>query len=288
MGNRPRAEIEALDDAILAVLEEDHPQSVRHTFYRLVDVTLPVHVDKTDAGYATIARRCALLREKGRMPWGWIVDMSRSAFRYDGYNGLGDTSFIGQTAALYRRNYWQELDVYCEVWAESRSIASVLQTECSRAGVDLYPAGGFASSTFIHEAAGEIAGQGKPKTVILYVGDYDPAGLHIDRDIESKMRRYLTDLGYSGSVEFDRLAINKAQIEQYRLPTKPRKKTDLRRLDVEETVEAEAMPAATLRGIVRARIEQYLPAEQLETWKEVERQESDTLIKRLVALAYPA
>ena len=50
----------------------------------------------------------------------------------------------------------------------------------------------------------------------------------------------------------------------YDLPTKPRKKGDKRRLDVNETVEAEAMPAMILRQIVREAVESYLPPRALQ------------------------
>ena len=98
--------MEALDQAILDVLEEDHPQSVRHTFYRLVDVTKTVHVDKTENGYAVIMRRISKMREEGRLPWNYIVDLSRAAHRYAGFDGV-DNDFIASVQSLYRRNYWQ-------------------------------------------------------------------------------------------------------------------------------------------------------------------------------------
>ena len=117
------------------------------------------------------------MREENRLPWHYIVDLSRHAFHYSGFDGIND-DFIASAAALYRRNYWTTTDFYVEVWAESRSIASVLQGECRRAGVDLYPASGFSSSTFVHDAAEEIVEAEKQNCVILYIGDYDPAGAH--------------------------------------------------------------------------------------------------------------
>jgi hypothetical protein len=38
---RTRERIEQLDAQILDVLREDHPQSVRHVFYRMTDPRLP-------------------------------------------------------------------------------------------------------------------------------------------------------------------------------------------------------------------------------------------------------
>ena len=63
---------------------------MRHTFYRLVDVTRAVHVDKTENGYAVIMRRISKMREDRRLPWNYIVDLSRAAYRYAGFDGVDD------------------------------------------------------------------------------------------------------------------------------------------------------------------------------------------------------
>ena len=54
------------------------------------------------------------------------------------------------------------------------------------------------------------------------------------------------------------MAVNEDQIEEYGLLTKPRNGNDERSASVVETVEAEALPAPVLRGIVRAWVGSYL------------------------------
>src|SRR5690606_6384980 len=48
---RTKAQIEQLDEQILDVLATDHPQSVRHVFYRMTDPRLAEPVEKSDRGY---------------------------------------------------------------------------------------------------------------------------------------------------------------------------------------------------------------------------------------------
>ena len=57
---------------------------------------------------------------------------------------------------------------------------------------------------------------------------------------------------------------------EYDLPTKPRKASDARRLDITETVEAEAMPAATLRDLLRSSVEGLLPDRAVEDMEEAD------------------
>ena len=107
-----------------------------------------------------------------------------------------------------------------------------------------------------------------------------PAGVLIDQSIEAALRKHLP-AGFP--LEFKRIAVNAAQIIEYDLPTKPRKAGEVRRLDITETVEAEAMPAATLRALLRTAIEELLPARALEVVGVVEREEKAG-IERMAAM----
>jgi hypothetical protein len=143
--------------------------------------------------------------------------------------------------------------------------------------VPLYPAGGFASLTLSYEAATYINDQvdGTDRDIhVIYVGDYDPAGVLIDRDIENKLRSHLD---CDNSLEFHRIAINPDQIRELRLPTKPRKEGDKRSLHVKETVEAEAMPAGMLRQLLREEIEYFIPANMIQATRVAEQSEREFL-----------
>ncbi len=275
------AELEQLDTQIHEVLAEDNPQSVRHVFYRMTDPRLPVPVEKTDNGYNRVQRRCLALRRSGIIPYGWIADATRRGYHVSTFDGPGD--FIERMAGHYRANLWTEDLPHVEVWVESRSLAGVLIDQCRQLAVSLYPAGGFSSATLCYEAARQIDRQRRDEAVVLYVGDYDPAGVLIDRAIEDELRSHLKT-----PLTVRRLAINPWQIEVYDLPTKPRKAGDRRRLDLKDTVEAEAMPAQTLRGIVTRAVEEYLPEGALQAVKVAEKSEREGLRILAAGLNRPA
>ncbi len=50
---RTRSECQLLRDQIASVLQDDHPQSVRHVFYRMTDLRLQALVEKSDRGEAS-------------------------------------------------------------------------------------------------------------------------------------------------------------------------------------------------------------------------------------------
>lgn len=270
---RTRERVEQLDAQIIDVLSEDHPQSVRHVFYRMTDPRLPEPVEKSDRGYRHVQDRCVKLRRSGAIPYHWIADMSRRGYFTNTYQGAAD--FLRRMRGLYRADLWREAKYRCEVWAESRSIASVLMADCEELAVDLFPCGGFSSLSFVHEAA-ELHNHlddDRP-LVVFYLGDHDPAGVLIDQSLEREMRRHLrSDI----TLVFNRLAINENQIETFDLPTKPRKAGDRRSLHIAETVEAEAMPANILRAILRANVESLLPAGALAAAQVAEESEREQI-----------
>lgn len=274
---RTKAQVEQLDEQILEVLREDNPQSVRHIFYRMTDPRLPEPVEKSEKGYRHVQYRTKELRRQGRLPYGWITDATRRGYFVPTYRDKSE--FLRRMAGFYRHDLWQESPYYVEVWTESRSIAGVVEDLCEELAVSLYPAGGFSSISLAYEASESINNTvfrtGKCP-VVLFVGDYDPAGVLIDKSLEEELRRHL-----DGPLSFHRLAITQEQIEDYDLPTKPRKAGDKRARHIEETVEAEAMPANLLRTLLRDAVEAYLPAQALAVAKVAEREERDGL--RLLA-----
>lgn len=270
---RSKARMDQLDEQIIAVLREDHPQSVRHVFYRMTDPRLPEPVEKSDRGYRHVQSRCVTLRRAGMIPFAWIADLSRQGYYTNTFDDASD--FVRSMAGHYRADLWRDADCRCEVWAESRSIASVMLADCKELAVDLFPCGGFSSLSFVHSAAQQHNASADVRPlVVLYVGDLDPAGVLIDVSLEKELRQHLSsDIDLS----FKRIAINEEQVQAYDLPTKPRKTGDKRSLQLGYTVEAEAMPARDLRAILRIEVEVLLPDDALHIAKVAEQSERQHL-----------
>ena len=273
---RTKEQIAVLEQQIIDVLAADNPQSVRHVFYRMTNPRLAAPVAKSEKGYRDVQQRLVTMRKVGRLSYGWIADHTRRGFHVNTFDTGAD--FIRRMAAGYRYNLWADVDVHVEVWVESRSLAGVLQPVCNDTAVSLYPPGGFSSITLTYEAGEYVARTGKGRMICLYIGDYDPAGLLIDRCIEEALRGHLE--GHGIALDFKRLGINPQQIVDYDLPAKPRTDSNSRRPDVQETVEAGAMPANVMRGLVRDAVESYLPAGALEHAKLIEVEERKDIITR--------
>jgi hypothetical protein len=199
--------------------------------------------------------------------------MSRYAYHVNTFSSPSD--FISRVAGLYRTDLWTDSDYKCEVWCESRSIASVIQKDCNELAVNLYPTSGFSSLSFIHYAAELHNNSGDLRPlVVFYIGDMDQAGVLIDVKLEKDLRLHLNS---AIDLKFVRLGINESQIEEYDLPTKARKESDTRSKHVSVSVEAEAMPAHILRDLLRTNIESLLPEGALNAAKMAEQSEREGL-----------
>ncbi len=121
------------------------------------------------------------MRLEGRIPWSWITDGTRWMHKSVRYGSVEEA--LEATRQHYRRDYWRELDDYVEVWLEKDALAGVLFRVTDEWGVPLMVTRGFASLSYIHNAAETIQRVGKP-THIYYFGDYDPSGVEIDRNLE--------------------------------------------------------------------------------------------------------
>lgn len=257
-----------LEVAIIAELEAEHPQTVRHVYYRLCHLDA---VGKTDSGYRRIQRLVLKLRKNGRLPYRWVSDGTRYRIAPNTFESISEA--LNDTARLYRRALWRDAEVYVEVWCESDSIAGVLHPVTSRYDVSLMSSRGFSSHTFLYRAGVEIDQIGK-RTQILYVGDYDPSGKLIGEHIEKQLREFAPNV----DIEFKRLLINSEQIEEYDLPTKPPKRTThSARFDDTRTVEAEAMPAGLTREFLEAAILEHIDEHEIAVIETAEQDERRAL-----------
>ena len=197
------------------------------------------------------------MRRAGLISYGSISDSTRRGYHVATYGSAAEA--LRRWTQSYRANLWQDAGVYVEVWCESRSIAGVIHDLCRELAVSLYPSGGFTSLTLAHGAAlgiNEATNDGDLPARVIYIGDYDPAGVLIDVKIEEEIREHLHQ---EVDLEFYRLAVRPEQIEAMNLSTKPRKAGERRAWHVTQTVEAEAIPAQTLRSMVKSEIEVMLP-----------------------------
>ncbi len=284
---RTKVAIKALEDALVAIVKEHAPLTCRHVFYLAMAVAL---ITKSEKEYKyTIGRLLLRLRREGRISYRDIADESRWVRRVE--TSRGARQALKACARFYRRDLLHDQRLHLELWVEKAALVGVIEDVCDEFAVPLYPTSGFASETFIYEAALEIAHAIKEdghRAVIYTLGDHDPSGMHITRDLERRLRRLVEEVSNERlDFEVRRLALTPEQVRRYRLPTRPTKReknNHAKRFRFARSVELDALPPETLRGIVRDAIEREIDPQRLARTKRVEAAERETLERVLGGL----
>jgi hypothetical protein len=261
--------------AVLHILDEIHPASVRQTFYQTDVRGL---MEKTEAGYDKVQRAIVWLRERECCPYEWISDATRWMRKPDSHDSI--SAALRETVQTYRRAVWRDQDAYVEIWIEKDALAGTIFPVTAEYDVPLLVARGYSSLTFLHSAGQAIKARGKP-AYVGHLGDWDPSGQDAARHIEAKLRQFAPGV----PIHFERLAVTEQQILQLELPTRPTKKSDSRSKNWKgESVELDAIHPNTLRTIVREFIERHIEPQRLATIEEIERAERDVWIKAFAEL----
>jgi hypothetical protein len=266
---RTKADIERLKTSLYNICWEHQPLTVRQLFYRTVVAGL---IPKTQDQYKnTICRLTGIMREDGWLPWAWILDETRWMRKPRSYGSLAEA--LTEMQEDYRHDFWRHQDIYVEVWCESGSAAGMIYPITAKWDVPLMPAHGFSSKSFCWNTAKTIEHHDKP-THIFYVGDYDPSCVHIDRDIEAKLRRYAP----GADITFQRIAVLPEQVDAWNLPSAPPKKSDSRSKSFDgQAVEVEAIEPGVLRQLIEDALVSIIDKGALERISLVEKAELDTL-----------
>jgi hypothetical protein len=270
-----KAQAAGLDDALLTIAAQEWPNSVRGMYYMALAADL---VDKDAHGnrhnYMRVQRRVLKLRRDGRMPYRWITDGSRKVYMHASYDGPED--FADAAADIYRKDYWMDSPVRVEVWVEKDAMAGKLTPVVrDEFGLGLYVSRGFASETYLQEAAAHIRSDGRP-TYVYLLTDFDASGMNIAETVERELVKQARPV----VVRVERLAAKPEQMEEHGLITQPVTRTDTRaRKFIErfgnETVELDAIPASEVRRLVRDAIERHMDPRRLELLRMVEQEERE-------------
>ena len=142
---RTKAEVKIIQDAIYDVLEGDHPQTVRHVFYRLCSAPYSLVPKQEKRGYETVQTQLLRMRREGRVPWRWVTDGTRWRRQQLSFDSPAEA--VRHVAETYRRDLWRRTPVYVEIWCESDSLAGLLYQETDRCNVELMTSHGFSSDS---------------------------------------------------------------------------------------------------------------------------------------------
>jgi len=269
-----KAEVRRRRADLFEIMSGMHPMTVRQVFYQ---ASVRGIVEKSESGYDRVQHDLVLMRRAGDLPYGWLVDNTRWQRKPQTFGSVEEA--LRETAELYRKALWNDVDQYVEIWLEKDALSGVIYPITSLYDVPLMVARGYASLSFLHEGAEYIrALDDGVSTYIYHLGDFDPSG----KDAAEKIEQTLREMAPAAQIYFEQLAVLPEQIERWNLPTRPTKKTDSRAKGFGEiSVELDAIQPDMLRSLVQVTLEQHLPSDRLQVLRAAEQSER-ILIRGLV------
>jgi hypothetical protein len=242
----------ALIEAMYEAAKAARPITGRGIGYKLFTAGLIPSMDRPVM--QRVYRLLKEARERGSIPWDWIVDETRDLERTPSWDNPAD--FVRVVSRSYRRDFWNQQPNRVEVWSEKGTVRGVLAPILDEYGVGFRVMHGFSGATTIHDVAQDD--DGRP-LVVLYCGDWDPSGMWMSAcDLPSRLKRYGGD-----HVEVRRIALTKKDLMA--LPSFPAtdKKDDPRyewfiQNYGHRCCELDAMDPNALRSRVRDELEAWI------------------------------
>jgi hypothetical protein len=189
-----------LIEAMRAFAEKAQPITGRGIGYKLFTAGLIPSMETGEM--AKVYRLLRIAREEGTIPWEWIVGETRSMEKVSTWDN--PEQYARAVARSYRRDFWDQQPVRCEVWSEKGTVRGVLSPVLDEYAVGVRVRQGFSSAPTVHDAAQDDDGR---DLIVLYVGDYDPSGMFMsEEDLPARLDKYE---GYH--IEITRIALTWGQ-----------------------------------------------------------------------------
>lgn len=244
----------------LVVVEEYEAQgyqlTLRQLFYQCVARDL---IPNTLRWYKRLGEVVVKARLAGFIDWQSIVDRGRTPVMPSHWDGPLD--LIDSAVAAYRLDRWAGQTFHVEVWCEKDALSGVLEPVCRLYHVRYLALRGYSSISAIYDGSKRFRAariEGK-RPVVVYLGDHDPSGIDMTRDVTDR----LDTLTHQEGVDVRRVALNMDQIETYDPPSNPTKVGDSRSSDYiekygHESWELDALEPQVLDGLVSGAIFDFL------------------------------
>lgn len=219
---RASLELIAHCNAIIAdYTRQGYRLTLRQLYYQLVTKNLVVN---TERSYKNVGQTVSNARLAGAMDWEAIEDRTRQPVQWAEYDSIKDCVETGLWG--YRRPRWATQPMYAELWVEKEALAGVLRRCASQAHAVLMVNRGYSSQSAMRDAALRFQREARERDecipVLFYLGDHDPSGEDMVRDIADRFALFGVD------VDVRKLALTMDQVEEYNPPPNPAKMSDSR------------------------------------------------------------
>jgi hypothetical protein len=250
------AVIEQANEILRAYTAQGYDLTLRQLYYQFVARDL---IPNSDREYNKLGSIVNDARLAGMIDWNHITDRTR--FVRTPPSWKSPEAIIRGAAGGYSIDVHEDQDVHIEVWVEKDALAGVIERACEEYRLAWLSCRGYMSQSEMWGAARRFGRymDGGRDVMILHLGDHDPSGIDMTRDIRERCFNFLASDGHSpwdGAFEVRRIALTMDQVEQYDPPPNPAKITDSRSTEYIETYgesswELDALEPSVLDALIQ-------------------------------------
>lgn len=217
-----KARIAIANQIIEKYAAQGYSLTIRQLYYQFVTWHgLP----NTVRSYKNLVATMSDARLAGLTDWDAIEDRGRVPQRNSQWDSPKE--LLEGAANQYRLPRWEGQPYYAELWVEKQALAGVLEPLASKFHATLMVNKGYSSQTAMYEASkrlqDRISASGKGEGFVFYIGDHDPSGMDMVRDITERL-----DMFGVTNVQVKKLALNMDQIRKFKPPPNPANVKDVR------------------------------------------------------------
>lgn len=253
--------IEVMNSIITTYQAQGFVLTVRQLYYQLVARDI---IENSQKSYKRITSVANDARLAGVLDWDAIEDRTRAFVRRQRWKS--GAQILEASAASYHIDMWERQATRVFVIIEKEALVGVLSPTCQKFDVPILAARGYPSCTVLREFAqiDMIPNLADQDITILHLGDHDPSGIDMTRDLTERMSLFCHT-----PVELVRVALNMGQIEERKPPPNPAKTTDSRFKSYmeefgTESWELDALPPEYLVDLVESEIWKRVDVDQWE------------------------
>lgn len=253
--------IDFVNEVVLDYEAQGYRLTLRQVYYQMVARN---YIPNNERSYKMIGNLINDARLAGLIDWQAIEDRTR--FLRANTHWDNPDQIIRSARYSYYKDHWKDQTYYVEVWVEKDALVDIVGQVCGQLDVPYFSCRGYTSQTEMYVAAKRLINRGR-RPVIIHLGDHDPSGKDMSRDIEERLTMFGID-----NLHFDRIALNMEQIERYNPPPNPAKLTDSRATNYIEKFgydswELDALEPQVITALIKSNINQY---RDFKKWDRVE------------------
>jgi len=231
--------------------------TLRQLYYQLVTKNI---IKNEERSYKNLSSLVSDARLAGMLDWDAIEDRIRVPTIPTEFKNLKD--LVDAALYSYRLPRWETQEDYIELWVEKDALAGVLRPIADQYHVPMMVNRGYSSQSAMYEASKRYLNQEK-NLALLYLGDFDPSGEDMVRDIADRMEMFGID------IVVRKIALTLAQVKKYNPPPNPTKHKDPRSKEFiakhgASSWEVDAINPKELTRIITKEIESYVDKDATE------------------------